>query len=135
MLQQTAVDSGYWTLYRYDLCNTNEGKNLFQLDSKRIKIDMEKLLSKENRFRNLKRTQKDRAVVLQDQLKERSITRHSKFKRMSLDDEELLEVCAMRMSTPPCLPMPAHVPKRMSSCPSVRAHVDHMSTHMSALRR
>jgi sulfite reductase alpha subunit-like flavoprotein/pyruvate/2-oxoacid:ferredoxin oxidoreductase beta subunit/ferredoxin len=90
-VQKTAVDSGYWTLYRYDPRNTEQGKNPFQLDSKRIKIDMEKLLSKENRFRNLKRTQKDRADVLQEQLKARSKNRHSKFKRMSLDDEELLE--------------------------------------------
>eukprot|EP00429_Kryptoperidinium_foliaceum_P105746 CAMPEP_0176249274 /NCGR_PEP_ID=MMETSP0121_2-20121125/33895_1 /TAXON_ID=160619 /ORGANISM="Kryptoperidinium foliaceum, Strain CCMP 1326" /LENGTH=55 /DNA_ID=CAMNT_0017588973 /DNA_START=12 /DNA_END=176 /DNA_ORIENTATION=+ len=47
---QLAVDSGYWPLYRYNPELAASGNNPFQLDSKKVKGDLFKLLASENRF-------------------------------------------------------------------------------------
>ena len=44
---QMAVDSGYWPLYRYNPEAAAHGNNPFQLDSRKIKGDLFKLLAKD----------------------------------------------------------------------------------------
>ena len=68
--QKMAVDSGYWSLYRYDSRLTAQGKPALQLDSKEIKAELNDFLSMENRFNILTRTKKETAEVLHKQLKE-----------------------------------------------------------------
>ncbi|MBQ1844743.1 MAG: pyruvate:ferredoxin (flavodoxin) oxidoreductase, partial [Desulfovibrio sp.] len=48
-----AVKSGYWKLYRYNPDLAAEGKNPFQLDSKKPTGDIEEFLSGENRYAQL----------------------------------------------------------------------------------
>ena len=48
--QKTAVDSGYWPLFRYDPRLTAQGKNPFQLDSKPPSVPLKDYLASENRF-------------------------------------------------------------------------------------
>ena len=64
-----AVESGYWSLYRYDPRLVAEGKPGLQLDSKEIKADLETFLAGENRFALLGRKDKAAAEQLHAQLK------------------------------------------------------------------
>ncbi len=52
-----ATETGYWPLYRYDprIVEDAAGKHRFQLDSKRMKGDLERFLHHENRFSILER--------------------------------------------------------------------------------
>ena len=59
-IQKVAVDSGYWTLYRYDPRLETKGTNPFQLDSKKIRKPIRHYLENENRFRQLQRQHKER---------------------------------------------------------------------------
>jgi sulfite reductase alpha subunit-like flavoprotein len=96
-IQKTAVDSGYWTLYRYDPRNHGTDKPAFQLDSRRIKLDLEKYLTGENRFRKLMRNNKEHASMLQEKLDTHNKGRHEKMVRMSLTDEDLLDMLKERV--------------------------------------
>jgi pyruvate-ferredoxin/flavodoxin oxidoreductase len=51
--QKLAVDTGYWTLYRFNPLLANEGKNPFQLDSKEPKLEYEVFLKNETRYKTL----------------------------------------------------------------------------------
>jgi pyruvate-ferredoxin/flavodoxin oxidoreductase len=62
--QTLAVDSGRWTLYRYNPDLIAEGKNPFQLDSKKPTVSVEESLMKENRFRQLTRSKPEDAKRL-----------------------------------------------------------------------
>ncbi|MBQ7990910.1 MAG: pyruvate:ferredoxin (flavodoxin) oxidoreductase [Oscillospiraceae bacterium] len=59
-----AVDSGYWTLYRYDPRLKYEGKNPFTLDSKAPTMPYSEFLDGEVRFASLRRTFPDNADKL-----------------------------------------------------------------------
>eukprot|EP01029_Cantina_marsupialis_P003269 TRINITY_DN130_c0_g1_i1.p1 TRINITY_DN130_c0_g1~~TRINITY_DN130_c0_g1_i1.p1 ORF type:complete len:1131 (+),score=422.96 TRINITY_DN130_c0_g1_i1:106-3393(+) len=48
-VMRSAVDTGYWPLYRFDPRRTSEGKNPFQLDSK-VTEPLEKFIENEGRF-------------------------------------------------------------------------------------
>ena len=89
--QREAVDSGYWTLYRYDPRRLVSGQNPFQLDSKKIKGDLEEYLSGQNRFEQLKRNFSDTAGKLHDYLYNTVQTRHKRLQKLAMDDYELLE--------------------------------------------
>lgn len=45
-----AVDSGYWPLYRYDPSLEAKGQEPFQLESSRIRQDLQKFLDRENKL-------------------------------------------------------------------------------------
>ena len=95
--QKTAVESGYWTLYRYDPRRIDKGSNPFQLDSKKIKSDLLQYLDGENRFTRLKRTDLTTADSLHETLSSDVHRRHRKFQRLAMDDYELLESLKMRL--------------------------------------
>ena len=59
-----AVDSGYWSLYRYDPSKKERGEEPFTLDSKAPTMDYEEFLEGEVRFSSLKRTFPENARVL-----------------------------------------------------------------------
>jgi homodimeric pyruvate:ferredoxin (flavodoxin) oxidoreductase len=63
-----AVKSGYWSLYRYDPRRVNQGLNPFQLDFKRLTMDMAAFTKLENRFGALERTHPEVAKELAEEL-------------------------------------------------------------------
>ncbi len=64
-----AVDSGYWTLYRFNPALIGvEAASPFTLDSKRISMSMQEFTKLENRFQILHRTHPEAAQALSKQL-------------------------------------------------------------------
>ncbi|KAL7719469.1 Pyruvate:ferredoxin (Flavodoxin) oxidoreductase [Entamoeba marina] len=81
--QKMAVNSGYWSLYRYDPRLVASGKVGLQLDCKEIKADLEEFMARENRFSLLGRKDKDTADKLHAQLKENIDKKLAKLKAAS----------------------------------------------------
>ena len=54
--QALASSSGYWPLYRFDPRRKEEGKNPFQLDSKRPSVKLSDYIYNENRYNILRKT-------------------------------------------------------------------------------
>ena len=63
-----AVDSGYWSLYRWNPSLLDEGRNPFVLDSKKLKVELKEMMKNENRFSSLSRSTPHVAKKLQDAL-------------------------------------------------------------------
>ena len=86
---QRAVESGYWSLYRYDPRRAEQGENPYQLDFKKLKLDVGEFIKNENRFTTLDKTLPEVAdklhTTLRDQLKER----HEERVRMAMSDKQL----------------------------------------------
>jgi len=74
-----AVDSGYWLLFRYNPALALQGELPMQMDSKKIKVNVEEFLARENRFKSLSRMNPDLAKRLTEDL-DRWI--HRRFDRM-----------------------------------------------------
>jgi pyruvate-ferredoxin/flavodoxin oxidoreductase len=82
--EKLAVESGYWTLYRYNPMLELEGQNPFQLDSK--EPDFEKLpeyYDLEVRFTSLKKTFPEKAKDLQLQAVKNAKWRYNFYRRQS----------------------------------------------------
>jgi pyruvate-ferredoxin/flavodoxin oxidoreductase len=62
--QKMSVQSGAWTLFRYDPRLKAEGRNPLQFDSKEPTLPLEDYMYAENRFRMLKQTNPERAATL-----------------------------------------------------------------------
>ena len=62
--QKLAVDSGIWTLFRYNPLLAEQGKNPFILDSKEPSVNIADYMYNENRFRSLKQANAQRAEML-----------------------------------------------------------------------
>ena len=81
--EKRAVDSGYWTLYRFNPRLKMEGKNPFTLDSKEPTADYNEFLMSEVRYSSLTRTFPEEAKRLfkmaEDDMKERFET----YKKLS----------------------------------------------------
>jgi pyruvate/2-oxoacid:ferredoxin oxidoreductase beta subunit len=95
--QKKAVESGYWPLYRYDPRRIEKGLNPFQLDSKKLKIGLDKYLEGQNRFEQLKRMDKKTASYLQAAFGTEIKSKHDKFFKMSMDEYELLDFLKTRL--------------------------------------
>jgi pyruvate-ferredoxin/flavodoxin oxidoreductase len=63
--QKTLVESGQWLLYRYNPDRVAKGENPLQLDSRALKLPVEKFLRMENRFNQLLKndTEESRNVI------------------------------------------------------------------------
>jgi pyruvate-ferredoxin/flavodoxin oxidoreductase len=88
--QKMAVESGYWTLYRYNPALEKEGKNPFQLDSKEPDWNkFEEFQNQEVRFLSLKKTFPRRARELSAMAIKNAQWRYDYYKRQaSLDFSE-----------------------------------------------
>ena len=76
-----AVDSGYWTLYRFNPALLSlPGSTPFSLDSKRISMTMNEFTKLENRFQILRRTHPEVADSLSNQLQTWATERHNRLK-------------------------------------------------------
>ena len=62
--QKMSVQSGAWTLFRYDPRLKAEGRNPLQFDSKEPTLPLEDYMYAENRFRMLKQENPERAATL-----------------------------------------------------------------------
>lgn len=62
--EKKAVEAGYWHLFRYDPRRADEGKNPFQLDSKRPTADYQEFIRSEVRYNSLLRKNPERAEEL-----------------------------------------------------------------------
>ncbi|KAG2495627.1 hypothetical protein HYH03_006227 [Edaphochlamys debaryana] len=82
-----AVDTGYWPLYRYNPSIKEDGvHHPFQLDSKRLKGDLESWLSHENRFNILNRKQPEAAGRMHHDMDDAVHARHDRFKHLAAGD-------------------------------------------------
>ncbi|KAI9036365.1 sulfite reductase (NADPH) subunit beta [Aspergillus affinis] len=68
VLQETkkAVDLGYWPLYRWNPANEEQGEPKFELDSERIKRELEEFLRRDNQLTQLMNRQPKFASVLSE---------------------------------------------------------------------
>ena len=85
--EQRAVESGYWTLYRYDPRRKEAGENPFILDSKEPKGDFQEFLMGEVRYSSLTRTFPENAKALFQKAEEDMRERYETYKRMGGKEE------------------------------------------------
>ena len=81
--QKMAVDSGIWTLFRFDPRRADEGKNPLILDSKEPTIDVAEYMYNENRFKALKRGQPERAEKFLIQARESAKNQYKMYKYLA----------------------------------------------------
>jgi pyruvate-ferredoxin/flavodoxin oxidoreductase len=62
--QKMAVETGYWPLYRFNPRLADEGKNPFQLDSRKPSLALEDYIYTESRYRSLKDKDPEAAAEL-----------------------------------------------------------------------
>ncbi len=81
--QKMAVDSGYWTLLRYNPALAAEGKSPLILDSKAPTIPVADYIYTENRFKALTRSQPEVAKQLADELQKEVDARFAFYTEMA----------------------------------------------------
>jgi pyruvate-ferredoxin/flavodoxin oxidoreductase len=81
--EKLAIDTGYWILYRYNPLLAKEGKNPLVLDSKEPKLEYEKFLENEIRYRTLTQQYPEIAEKLFAQAAKEAKERYAFYKRMS----------------------------------------------------
>jgi pyruvate-ferredoxin/flavodoxin oxidoreductase len=81
--QKLAVDSGAWTLFRYNPKNRAEGKNPLTLDSKEPTADIGEYMYNEIRFRALKQAGPERAAELLEVARRDAKERYSFYKYLA----------------------------------------------------
>jgi len=97
--QQAAVDSGHWTLYRYnpDLANPSDaesnghdlkvGQNPFQLDSKAPTLPLENYIYREGRYRMLQQSNPEAAERLLKLAKADVAARWESYRKMAMSND------------------------------------------------
>eukprot|EP00485_Elphidium_margaritaceum_P010876 CAMPEP_0202690710 /NCGR_PEP_ID=MMETSP1385-20130828/5619_1 /ASSEMBLY_ACC=CAM_ASM_000861 /TAXON_ID=933848 /ORGANISM="Elphidium margaritaceum" /LENGTH=1757 /DNA_ID=CAMNT_0049346001 /DNA_START=418 /DNA_END=5691 /DNA_ORIENTATION=+ len=90
-IQKLAVDSGYWSLYRYDPRRIDRALNPFQLDSKRTREDLTKFLAAQKRFKKLNILSPETAKRLQHNLQEFSDNKRETLIRNSMTETQYLQ--------------------------------------------
>ena len=81
--QKSAVDCGYWHLYRYNPELADKGENPFSLDSKDPTGDYQSFILGETRYASLKKTQPEVAEELFKKTEESSKQRLEGYKKMA----------------------------------------------------
>jgi len=80
--QKLAVQSGMWTLYRYNPALAAEGKNPMQIDSKPPSISPEQYMVGEGRFQMLARSDPERAEILLAEAKRTNAEHYHRLTQM-----------------------------------------------------
>ena len=83
--QKMAVDSGYWTLLRYNPDLVLEGKAPLVLDSKKPSIPVKEYIYTENRYKALTRTKPEVAQKLAEDLQKEVDARYAFYEEMAKD--------------------------------------------------
>ena len=81
--QRLAVDSGAWTLFRYNPSLKSQGKNPLTLDSKEPTVDIAEYMYNEIRFRALKNMSPERASTFLAQAKRDAAERYAYYKYLA----------------------------------------------------
>jgi pyruvate-ferredoxin/flavodoxin oxidoreductase len=90
--EKRAVESGYWSLFRYNPLLEKENKNPFQLDSKEPDWSkFQSFLNGEVRYTSLKKSFPAEADELFKAAEENAKWRHNSYKRMSAMDFSKVE--------------------------------------------
>ncbi|MBW2029297.1 MAG: pyruvate:ferredoxin (flavodoxin) oxidoreductase [Deltaproteobacteria bacterium] len=84
--EKRAVETGYWTLYRYDPRLKEEGKNPFILDSKEPSSNLREFLMGEVRYSSLTRTFPENADLLFRKAEEEVKERYERYKRLAAQE-------------------------------------------------
>ena len=87
-----AVDSGYWTLLRYNPALAAVGKAPLILDSKKPTIPVAEYIYTENRYKQLTRSNPEVAKMLADDLQKEVDARYAFYDAMSKDTEGLISL-------------------------------------------
>jgi pyruvate-ferredoxin/flavodoxin oxidoreductase len=85
-VQQDAVDTGFWPLYRFNPDNARAGKQPLKLDSKAPKLDLETFMYKQNRFRILRNSDPKRAEMLLEEARRDVATRWKMYEQWAQFD-------------------------------------------------
>ena len=86
--EKMAVETGYWTLYRYDPRRKETGENPLILDSKEPKGDFQEFLMGEVRYSSLTRTFPENAKALFQKAEEDMKERYETYRRMAGEGKE-----------------------------------------------
>jgi len=78
-----AVESGYWSLYRYNPLLKEEGKNPFTLDSKEPTRSFREFIESEVRYSSLKQAYPDVAEALFEKTEKDAKERLEGYKRLA----------------------------------------------------
>ena len=81
--EKRAVESGYWTLYRYNPLLKEEGENPFILDSKEPTLSYEDFLLSEVRYSSLMQQYPEQAKELFKKAEEDAMERLENYKRLA----------------------------------------------------
>jgi len=81
--QNMAVNSGHWSLYRFDPRRIEKGLNPLQLDSKKPSLPLKEYYQTEGRFAMLWRTHPERAEAFLAQEQEAVMTRYHRLQQLS----------------------------------------------------
>ena len=81
--EKRAVDSGYWTLYRYNPALKAEGKNPFTLDSKEPTMDVKEFLAGEKRYTSLRLTFPEKVDTFWEEMVKIVKERYAFYKKMA----------------------------------------------------
>ncbi len=81
--QKKAVNSGYWTLFRYNPDLVCQGQNPLQFDSKQPTISFDEYALAENRYRVLKKNNPQAAATLMQQASEWTARRFDLYEKMA----------------------------------------------------
>lgn len=77
--------------HRYDPRRTEKNLNPFQLDSKKLKSDLEHYLKGQNRFEQLRRADVEMHGALHEEFDNQVRLKHKKLQKLAMDEFELLE--------------------------------------------
>jgi pyruvate-ferredoxin/flavodoxin oxidoreductase len=80
-----AVESGYWFNYRFDPRRKAEGKNPFQLDSKKPTLSLQSFLSEQVRYNYLQKTKPEEAKKLLEELEAHLKEKYEFFEKLSAE--------------------------------------------------
>lgn len=78
-----AVDSGFWSIFRYNPGLIAEGKNPLILDSKAPDGTLQAFLSDENRFASLEKSFPEESKRLRSKMEEEVANRYQALKKMA----------------------------------------------------
>ena len=84
--EKKAVESGYWHCFRYDPRLAEEGKNPFQLDSKKPTKEYKDFLMGEVRYNSLARSNPERAEQLFDAASKTANEKYEKLVKLAEQD-------------------------------------------------
>ncbi|MGL5973072.1 MAG: thiamine pyrophosphate-dependent enzyme, partial [Oscillospiraceae bacterium] len=78
-----AVESGYWSMFRFDPRLAEAGKNPFQLDCKEPKLDVKDFLLSEVRYTSLQKDKPERSAELFDLASKQAKEKYKHLLRIS----------------------------------------------------